>query len=194
MLRVGLTGGIGSGKTTVAHVFELLGIPVFYADTVAKNIMNEDEDLKTQIIAYFGESSYINGTLNRPFISSAVFQNEEKLNFLNSLIHPATLRAAGKWMEKQTGPYILKEAALIFESGSQEGLDYVIGVYAPQSLRLQRTMQRDHTTREAVLQRMRNQINEKMKMKLCDFIIYNDEQQLVIPQVIALHEKLSGMK
>lgn len=194
MLRIGLTGGIGSGKTTVARVFELLGIPVFYADTVAKDIMNEDDDLKTQIIAYFGESSYINGTLNRAFISSAVFQNEEKLNFLNSLIHPATLKAAGKWMKKQTGPYVLKEAALIFESGSQESLDYVIGVYAPQSLRLQRTMQRDKATREAVLQRMRNQINEEMKMKLCDFIIYNDEQQLVIPQVIALHEKLSGIQ
>lgn len=178
----------------MAHVFELLDIPVFYADTVAKHIMNEDENLKKQIIAYFGESSYINGMLNRPLISSAVFQDEEKLNFLNSIIHPATLRAAGTWMEKQTSPYVLKEAALIFETGSQEELDYVIGVYAPQSLRIQRTMQRDQTTRGAVLQRMRNQINEEMKMKLCDFIIYNDEQQLVIPQVIALHEKLLGIK
>lgn len=190
MLKAGLTGGIGSGKSTVARVFELLGIPVYYADTAAKTIMNEDESLKTLITEHFGEAAYTGGTLNRAYISSVVFENKEKLALLNSLVHPATISAAEQWMQQQNTPYIIKEAALIFESGSQEGLDLVIGVYAPEHLRIHRTMQRDNINREAVLKRMSNQVNEELKMKLCDFVIYNDEQQLLIPQVIALHEQL----
>ncbi|HRO46640.1 dephospho-CoA kinase [Agriterribacter sp.] len=190
VLKAGLTGGIGSGKSTVARVFELLGIPVYDADTAAKTIMNEDENLKALIIEHFGEEAYANGTLNRAYISSVVFENTEKLALLNSLVHPATIQAAERWMQQQNTPYVMKEAALIFESGSQEGLDVVIGVYAPVHLRIHRTMQRDNISREAVLKRISHQINEELKMKLCDFVLYNDEQQLLIPQVIALHEKL----
>lgn len=190
MLKAGLTGGIGSGKSTVARIFRLLGIPVFDADATAKTIMNEDENLKSSIIASFGEAAYTNGILNRNYISSIVFQNEEKLALLNALVHPAAIGAAERWIQQQNAPYIIKEAALIFESGSQEGLDIIIGVYAPQTLRIHRTMQRDKISREAVLNRMHNQIDEELKMKLCDFVIYNDEQQLLIPQVIALHEQL----
>ncbi|WP_152266753.1 dephospho-CoA kinase [Agriterribacter humi] len=190
MLKIGLTGGIGSGKTMVARIFELLGIPVYYADAAAKTIMNEDESLKALIIEHFGKAAYTDGTLNRAYISSIVFQNKEKLALLNSLVHPATIRAAEKWMLQQQAAYAIKEAALIFESGSQNGLDLVIGVYAPKSLRILRTMQRDTISRDEVLKRMSNQVNEELKMKLCDFVIYNNEQQLLIPQVIALHEKL----
>lgn len=190
MLKIGLTGGIGSGKTMVARIFELLGIPVYYADAAAKTIMNEDESLKALIIEHFGKAAYTDGTLNRAYISSIVFQNKEKLALLNSLVHPATIRAAEKWMQQQQAAYAIKEAALIFESGSQNGLDLVIGVYAPKSLRILRTMQRDTISRDEVLKRMSNQVNEELKMKLCDFVIYNNEQQLLIPQVIALHEKL----
>ena len=190
MLKIGLTGGIGSGKTVVARIFELLGIPVYYADAAAKTIMNEDESLKALIIEHFGKAAYTDGTLNRAYISSIVFQNKEKLALLNSLVHPATIRAAEKWMQQQQTAYAIKEAALIFESGSQNGLDLVIGVYAPKSLRILRTMQRDTISRDEVLKRMSNQVNEELKMKLCDFVIYNNEQQLLIPQVIALHEKL----
>lgn len=190
MLKIGLTGGIGSGKTMVARIFELLGIPVYYADAAAKTIMNEDESLKALIIEHFGEAAYTDGTLNRAYISSIVFQNKEKLALLNSLVHPATIRAAEKWMQQQQAAYAIKEAALIFESGSQNGLDLVIGVYAPKSLRILRTIQRDTISRDEVLKRMSNQVNEELKMKLCDFVIYNNEQQLLIPQVIALHEKL----
>lgn len=190
MLKAGITGGIGSGKSTVARIFELLDIPVYYADTAAKSIMNEDENLKALIIDHFGKDAYADNILNREFVASAVFNNEEKLALLNSLVHPATIQAAERWMQEQNTPYVMKEAALIFESGSQEGLDLVIGVYAPKHLRILRTMQRDQISREAVLQRMHHQVNEELKMKLCDFVLYNDEQQLLIPQVIALHEQL----
>lgn len=190
MLKIGLTGGIGSGKSTVARVFELLAVPVYFADNAAKTLMNEDPLLKKAIIDLFGAEAYTDGTLNRKFVAAAVFENKQKLDQLNALVHPATIEAAERWMQQQDAPYILKEAALIFESGSQEGLDAVIGVYAPKQLRILRTMERDGVSREEVLRRMHNQVNEELKMKLCDFVLYNDEQQLLIPQIVALHEQL----
>jgi dephospho-CoA kinase len=190
MLKVGLTGGIGSGKSTVAKIFETLGIPVYYADEAARRLMNEDAALQKAIIHNFGEQSYSAGRLNRAWLGSQVFADREKLDLLNSLTHPATIADTQTWAAAQKSPYVIKEAALIFESGSAEHLDYVIGVYAPLTLRVQRTMNRDHITREAVMLRMARQINEEMKMKLCDFVIKNDEQALVVPQVLALHEKL----
>jgi len=193
MLKIGLTGGIGSGKSTVAKVFEVLGIPVYYADDAAKRLMNEDEDLKQKIKQQFGEEVYDNGKLNRKALAEIVFTAPEKLNQLNALIHPATIADAARWMQQQTTPYCIKEAALIFESGAQEHLDYVIGVTAPAPLRIQRTMHRDGITREEVMARMDKQMEESIKMKLCDFIITNDEQEILLPQVIALHEKLLAL-
>lgn len=190
MLKIGLTGGMGSGKTTVSQIFSVLGIPVLYADNVAKNIMNEDEELKQRIINLFGENAYINNLLNRKYIADIVFKDQFKLEQLNALVHPVTIAAADKWMNAQTTPYVIKEAALMFESAASAHLDYVIGVFAPQHLRLQRVMHRDNVTKEDVLARMNNQIDETIKMKLCDFVIVNDEQQAVLPQVLALHEKL----
>jgi dephospho-CoA kinase len=192
-LRIGITGGIGSGKSTVARIFEVLGIPVYYADREARRIMHEDHHLKEQIIQHFGKTAYDNGQLNNKYLAAIVFNDREKLDLLNSLVHPATIRDSETWMKKQTTPYAIKEAALIFESHSQEYLDYIIGVSAPQTLRIHRTMQRDGITRDAVLARMNKQIQEIIKMRLCDFIIHNDEQQPVIPQVVALHEKLVEM-
>jgi len=190
MLKIGITGGIGSGKSTVAKVFETLGIPVYYADDAAKRLMQEDPELKKQIIDLFGDNAFTGGKLNRPWISAQVFGNPEKVNALNALVHPATIRDAHEWMTCQRTPYALKEAALIFESGSEKELDYVIGVEAPQELRIQRVIERDDTTRDAILQRMKNQLDEGEKMKRCDFIIHNDGNQMVIPQVIALHHQL----
>src|SRR5688572_30186051 len=128
MLRIGLTGGIGSGKSTVAKVFEVLGIPVYYADEAAKRIMNEDEQLMQLIMQHFGAAAYKNNQLDRQYLASQVFDNKEKLELLNSLVHPATIRDGDEWMRKQTTPYAIKEAALIFESGTQDQLDYIIGV------------------------------------------------------------------
>ncbi len=190
MLRIGLTGGIGSGKSTVAKVFEVLGVPVYYADDAAKRIMNKDEELKEKIKQEFGESVYSDGKLNRKLLAGIVFNAPEKLNQLNALTHPATIADAERWMQSQTTPYCIKEAALIFESGAQEFLDYVIGVTAPAPLRMQRTMQRDGISREAVVARMDKQMDDAIKMKLCDFILTNDEQEMLLPQVLVLHEKL----
>jgi len=193
MVRVGLTGGIGSGKSTVAHVFEILGIPVYYADKEAKRLMNEDPEIRKQLIQHFGQEAYADNLLNRRFIAEIVFRDKEKLRLLNSLIHPITIAKAEEWMMKHKTPYVIKEAALIFESGSQENLDIVIGVSAPLAVRIQRTIKRDGITREEVLARMQNQIEESIKMRLCDFVIRNDDEHLVLPQVLAVHEKLKKL-
>lgn len=190
ILKVGLTGGIGSGKSTVAKIFEVLGIPVYYADAQAKRIMHEDTSLVAAIIASFGEMAYVNGMLNRPYIASLVFNNKQKLALLNSLVHPVTIADADRWMQLQTTPYAVKEAALIFESSIEAHLHYVIGVSAPYSLRVERVAERDAITFTQVEQRMQNQMPEEEKMNRCDFIIINDSLQPVLPQVIALHRQL----
>ncbi len=190
MLKIGLTGGIGSGKSAVATIFKLLGIPVFDADMEAKRIMEQDAGLVQSIINTFGEESYLAGKLNRAYLSNLVFKDSYKLDQLNALVHPVTIAAANNWMAQQTAPYVIKEAALMFESGSPEHLDYIAGVSAPIHLRTKRVMDRDGSTRDEVLARMNRQIDNKIKMMLCDFVINNDEQTMVIPQVLTLHEKL----
>lgn len=189
MIKVGLTGGIGSGKTTVAKIFELLQVPVYYADAASKRLYHTDQYLMARMKEHFGEDIYTNEQLNRQKLAAIVFNNPQKLELLNRLVHPPTIRDAELWMQQQNAPYIIKEAALLFESGSVSGLDYVIGVSTPKHLRLKRVMERDKISREEVLGRMNRQIEENIKMRLCDFIIENNEQTLVIPQVLRLHEK-----
>jgi dephospho-CoA kinase len=189
MLKVGLTGGIGSGKSTVAKIFEMLGVPVYYADDVAKKLMLENDELKQSLVMAFGHETYINGLLNTTHLSAQVFNNEERLKQLNSIVHPVVIDYGYQWMRRQTTPYAVKEAALFFESGSQAGLDYMIGVYAPKELRIQRTLQRQGISRQQIQDRMDKQLDDNIKMKLCDFVITNDEQQLVLPQVLAIHDK-----
>ena len=190
MIKVGLTGGIGSGKSTVAKVFEVLGIPVYYADDAGKRLMNTNSLLREKIIAHFGAAAYTGDVLDRKYLAGIVFNVPEKLALLNSIVHPVTIADAEQWMQQQTTPYAVKEAAIIFESGAQEFLDYVIGVYAPTPLRIQRSMHRDTISREEVLARMNKQVDETIKMRLCDVVVTNDEQQLLIPQVMAVHQKL----
>lgn len=192
MLKVGLTGGIGSGKSTVAKIFEVLGIPVYYADEATKKMMTTDKELKAALIKNFGEQTYHNDELNRAWLASVVFSDKKKLELLNSLTHPATIRDANRWIEHQTSPYIIKEAALLFESGANKHLDHIIGVSAPQELRIKRAMIRDGVTKEEVIQRINKQMDEDAKMKLCDSIILNDEEHLMIPQVMELHQKFMG--
>ena len=193
MLRIGLTGGIGSGKSTIARMFEVLGVPVYYADKASKKLYNTDKELMAALKQHFGEDIYIDGEINKTRLAEIVFNDEKKLALLNSLVHPPTIRDAEKWMSKQNSPYVVKEAALLFESGSVASLDYVIGVKAPVALRIKRVMDRDGVTREEVMRRINRQIDEEIKMKLCDFIIQNNEQQLVIPQVLSLHQKLASL-
>ena len=190
MVRVGLTGGIGSGKSTVAQIFEVLGIPVYYADISAKKLMNENAELRSAITTIFGEQAYVNNILDRKYISSIVFSDPAKLQQLNALVHPVTKKDGEAWMQQQTSPYAIHEAALIFEAKVSDRLDLVIGVSSPIELRIKRAMGRDKINRDEVLKRMDQQLDEELKMSKCDFVLINDEQQLLIPQVLELHEKL----
>ena len=190
MLSIGLTGGIGSGKSTVARIFETLGAPVYYADQRAKWLMQNDPQLRSEIINNFGEQSYQNGQLNRTYLSGLVFNNPYNLKKLNGVVHPFTISDGRSWMLNQKSTYAIKEAALIYESGIQGDFDFVICVNAPKSLRIKRTMQRDKITRDDVVARMNNQLDPDILMKLCDFVIYNDEVKLVIPQVLHIHHFL----
>lgn len=194
MFRIGLTGGIGSGKTTVARIFEVLGVPVYYADITAKRLMNEDESLSLALQDAFGKEIYADGKLERKLLAEKVFNDEKKLQLLNSIVHPLTIQDAEKWVKEQTSSYIIKEAALLFESGSNKALDFVIGVSAPLQLRMERAIARDNVTREQVTARMNKQMDEAKKMDLCDFVIINDEQQMLIPQVLELHQKFLHSK
>jgi len=192
-ISVGLTGGIGSGKSTVAGIFKVLEIPVLYADVVAKKIMHTDPQIRAGLEKLFGSSIFIDDQLDRKMLSSIVFNDPFQLDLLNALVHPAAIDYAKKWVTQQTTPYCVKEAALFFESGSADGIDVMVGVSTPQALRIQRVMKRDGISREEVLNKMRTQLDESMKMKLCDRILVNDERQLLIPQVLSLHQDLLRM-
>lgn len=193
MLKVGLTGGIGSGKSTVATIFRTLGIPVYDADSRARELMQQDPALRQALLAQFGEAAFENGKLNRAYLAGIVFNDPGQLERLNQLIHPVTIRDAENWMNNLSAPYAVKEAALLFESGAVAGLDYVVGVTAPVSLRMHRVMQRDGLSREQVQQRMLRQLDDPIKMKLCDAVLLNDEQRLLLPQVLELHKRLLEM-
>lgn len=189
-LKIGLTGGIGSGKTTVAKIFELLNVPVYYADAASKRLYHTNKELMASLQKHFGEDVYTADQLNRSKLAEIVFNNPQKLELLNSLVHPLTIQDAEDWMKAQTANYVVKEAALLFESGSAKGLDYIVGVHAAKHVRIKRVMDRDGVGREEVINRMNRQIDEEIKMRLCDFVIENNEQELVIPQVLNLHQKL----
>jgi dephospho-CoA kinase len=190
MLKVGITGGIGSGKTTVCKIFELLHIPVFYADDVAKKLMVNDVELVNQIKAVFGENSYLkNDTLNRKHISNIVFNDKNKLNTLNSLVHPAVFKAMDIWVSKQSSKYVVKEAALLFETGSYKKNDYNILVSCDLELRIKRIAKRDLISEEQIKARFDAQFSEDEKLKLTNFVIKNNETEFLIPQVLKLHQQ-----
>jgi len=189
-VMIGLTGGIGSGKSVVAKVFATLGIPVFNADEEAKSIMQTSTEIKTKLIEQFGTDIYNAHGLDKEKLASIVFNDSFQLQLLNAIVHPVTIQAAKDWAAKQTSPYVIKEAALIFESGAADGLLKVIGVTAPLSIRIHRVMQRDGITKDQVDARMRNQISDTIKMRLCDYVIENNNQQMVIPQVLEIDKAI----
>lgn len=195
MLKIGLTGGMGSGKTTVCRMFEVLGIPVFYADETAKSLMKTDLLLKQNIIKGFGVDSYSDkGELNRKYISSLVFNNKLELDKLNAMVHPAVFRAFDSWVLKQTASaYVIKEAALLFESDSHKMCDQSVLIKSPEALRIQRIIKRDVTTQEEAKLRMIRQFSDERKEEMADHVILNDEQNLIIPQVLDLHQQFLKM-
>ena len=190
-LQIGLTGGIGSGKTTISKFFAFLGIPVYYADDSAKWLMQNDVSLMDSIKKEFGEDIYTPQGLNRQKLAGIVFNDVAALRKLESLVHPAVFRHSQEWAEiHKTAPYLLREAALTFESGSYKMLDKVITVFAPKEVRIQRVLKRDNATREAIEARMDKQWRDEKKMELADFVIFNDGKQLLIPQVLEIHKTL----
>ena len=198
MIKVGITGGIGSGKTFACKLFELMGVPVYDADNRAKKLMTSNKSLKKSIINLLGKEAYfINGRLNRKFIAQNVFKNAVLLNELNALVHPAVARDGEEWFKKakQAGhPYAIKEAALLIESQSYKLLDKLILVTAPLEIRVSRVIKRDKTTRENVLSRISKQMDDEEKRKYADYIIENDGEKSVIEQVIKIHEDLIQKK
>ncbi len=191
-LAVGVTGGIGSGKTSVCKLFEALGIPVYYSDDEAKRLMVENRGLIEQIKAIFGAEAYLaEGALNRKWIGEIVFKDKDKLTALNAVVHPAVLKDSLTWEKAQTGaPYIIKESALIFETGLDRYLDQIISVFAPLALRRQRIQQRDHITIEEIERRMNAQLSEQEKIRRSDFVIYNVEASETSAQVTTIHLSL----
>lgn len=188
MFKIGITGGIGSGKTTVCRVFEALSIPVFNADEVAKMIMVTDHDLVGKIKAKFGKKAYFNnGELNKKYLSDIVFNDSQALQSLNELVHPAAIRAFDLWALEQNSKYCLHEAAILFESGAYKSCDQSILVYAPEDLRIQRVLKRGGIGEVEIRARIDKQMPEEEKAKLADFVIINDGKTAIIPQVLKLH-------
>lgn len=191
MIKVAITGGIGSGKTTVCRIFNLLGIPVFNADLEAKIIMESDSELKKSLIDFLGKDIYLeNGTLDRKKMAAIIFNDKLALRKVNSIVHPAVHRYFKQWAEIQTSPYVIEETAIVFEIGGISNFDFIVVVTAPLDEKINRVMHRDGSTREQVLERMKNQWSDKEKMKQAHHIIYGGDEQLIIPQVIEIHKNI----
>ncbi|AFL83186.1 dephospho-CoA kinase [Belliella baltica DSM 15883] len=191
-ILIGITGGIGSGKSTVARIFSILGIPIYYADDRAKWLMENNENLIAGIKAAFGEESFFeNGKLNRKFLSTEVFGSPEKTKIINNLVHPAVKKDFEAWSSSQNAPYVLKEAALLFETGSYKELDKIITVTSPIKVRINRVLMRDpHRSEEQIHAIIDQQMPDEEKTSNSDFIIKNTDNKLLIPQVLKLHESL----
>jgi dephospho-CoA kinase len=190
MIKVGLTGGIGSGKSLIAKIFSTLGIPVFNADTVARDLVTKDNTVREEIIELLGNEAFVENEYNRSFVASQVFNNKELLQKLNAIIHPAALKAFDQWAAQVHAPYLIKEAAILFESGSYRSLDKVITVSAPAEIRVKRVIARDKVSDVQVLARINAQLSDAEREKLSDYVILNDNIKAVLPQVLRIHNEL----
>lgn len=193
MLKVGITGGIGSGKSIICQIFQLLGISVINADEVAKNLYYTDIELKKSIIKLLGDDIYINNQLNKSLFKKLLFDNKELRQTINELVHPKVQHHIKEWMHIQKGPYCIKEAALMIESGSYKQLDYLICVISDEKLRMSRVLKRDHSNIESIKKIIKSQIDDETRMKYADFVIINNEHTSIITQVLKLHEHLVGI-
>ncbi len=188
--KVGLTGGIGSGKTTVAKVFEILKVPVYYADKEAKRLMQEDEELRTAIQKAFGENVYKNGVLDRKQLAGIVFNDSNALEKLNALVHPVVRRDFSTWAEAQNSPYVIEESAILFETGLYKDFDEIISVICPKEERVERLLKRDKATKEQIEARMSAQIGDRERLEKSDYILQNGKDDLLLPQIIEIDKIL----
>ena len=190
MKIVGLTGGIGSGKTTVARFFEKLDIPVYIADEAGKRLMNSSDEIRVKIIDFFGEAAYEGSVPQRKYIASKVFNDSELLSRLNQIIHPAVEADFKNWLTEQSSEYVIYEAAILFETGGYKKCDFSILVKAPQKLRIERLQKRDNSSKEEIKQRMNNQWSDEKKSELADFIINNEDLTQTKLQVEHIHSEI----
>lgn len=189
-IKLGVTGGIGSGKTSVCRVFKVLGIPVFAADFEAKEIMNSDESVKEKINSIAGKDLYNDGNLDRPVLASLIFNNKILREKVNSLIHPIVFDHFIMWESEQTAPYVIMEAAILFESGAFNLVDRIATIITPEEERIERVMRRNNLTREQILERIESQITDEARISRSDFIIYNSDKDMIIPAILNINEKL----
>ncbi|MCF1422700.1 dephospho-CoA kinase [Mangrovimonas futianensis] len=190
MMIVGLTGGIGSGKTTVAKMFQEFDIPVYIADDEAKKLMVTSKFIKRKLIALFGDKVYVQGQLNKPLISHAIFNDKEKLKQMNAIVHPRVGQHFDRWVKKQNTPYVLKESAILFESGGADQCDLIVTVTAPKEIRIERVLERDDSSKEKVESIMANQLGEKEKIAKSNFVIHNLNLEETQKQVREIHLKI----
>lgn len=190
MKIVGLTGGIGAGKSTISLVFKILGVPVYDSDKRAKELYTESPELQEKMKAHFGNEVYILDQINRPFLANIVFNNSSELNILNQLVHPVLQKDFEDWMALQNSRYVIKEAAILIESGGYQICDEVINVIAPIDIRVIRVMSRDSSSEKQVLSRIKSQISEEERMSFSSFVVHNDGAHSVIEQVLAIHRNL----
>ena len=196
MIKVGITGGIGSGKSTVCRVFELLGVPVYYSDAEAKTILDADPEVNAAVLKLFGAGVKNEaGMIDRKKIAAIVFTEKDKLEKLNSIVHPAVGKHFDDWCKKNAdAPFILKEAAILYESGAYKQVDKVIVVTAPEALKIERLQKRDGLSTAEIRKRINSQMSDAEKTGRADFVIANDEQSLLIPQVVSLYGQLTNAK
>jgi len=190
MRKVAVTGGIGSGKSTVCRMFSVLGIPVFEADRVAKELMVQDAELRTAISARFGDVVLGEHGFDRKALAAIVFNDQAALADLNALVHPAVRKAFAHWALEQHAPYVIMEAAILAETGGHAAFDHVVVVSAPEKMRLARVMERDGVGEDAVVARMRNQATEDERLRIASHVVVNDGEHMIIPQVLAIHQQL----
>lgn len=190
MLKVGVTGGIGSGKSMVCNLFKCLEVPVFNADEAGRRLLEEDRNIIEQVQDIFGGEIIFEGKPDRKKIAEIVFSNPGKLKQLNSVIHPAVRKNFNEWAAEQSTPYVIDEAAILFETGIYKQLDFMILVIAPEQLRIKRVMQRDGSDERAVKERMENQWSDEEKKKIADFVIMNDGVTPLLPQVMEIHKSI----
>ncbi len=190
MKKIGITGGIGVGKTFVSEIFSRLGVPVFSADTEARKCMHDSDDLKNSITSHFGNGIYKKGILQKEILANIVFSDSKKLQELNNLVHPFVQNKFEIWQKEQTTPFVLKEAAILFESGANKGLDAVICISSAMEVRIKRVMERDKCSREKVMKRIAMQMPQETKEKLSDFVIINAENEKILPQILSVCKKI----
>ena len=191
MKKIGITGGMGSGKTTACRVFELLGIPVYYSDEESKKILSSDKIVRVELLQLFGNDILdADDKIDRKKLATLVFNNKLALDQLNAVLHPAVGKHFEKWLLIQQAPYIIKEAAILFESGAYKQVEKVITVTAPLELRIKRILKRDNTSREEILQRIERQMSDEEKIERSDIVLVNDEEVLLIPQILKVHQSL----